>query len=169
MSSQLDIAKELRDDEIQYYKDIADGKPAKLHTDEILSEYESPSGTVYIWGIFITLAVGLILMIAGNNATSYWGSSLVTGGCIGMHSCACAVYGIACLWFLHEYLDCQRAEKMWPGIKKQLGYEPTLGPTIFFGVFFCLLLAIVLLEYPEYPWYQEWMEHVGEVMAKHYN
>lgn len=169
MSSQLDIAKMLRDDEIQYYKDIADGKPAKLHTDEILSEYESPSGAVYMWGIFITLVVGLVLMFAGNNATSSWGSSFVTGERIGMHACGCAVYGIAFLWFLHEYLDCQRAEKMWPGIKEQLGYEPTLGPTILFGVFFCLFLVIVLLEYPEYLRYQEWMKHVGEVMAKHYS
>lgn len=158
MTNPHEIATMLRDDEIQYYKDIVDKKPARLHTKEILAQYEPPhpyGGTLVLLAI---VAATMALLLGSEGSLGGPSEELGMIGCAGMIHC------VAALWYLHDYLECKRAEEVWPGILKTLDRTPSLVPVVFYGAYFCIIAFGFIVKYQDY---QRYLERIAQWQASH--
>lgn len=145
MGERTDIAKALRDDDVQYLKALANGKSAEKHTSRIVGDYRLSYKSDVMYPFFTAVGIGGVCVMLSQ------GDSLGSGGDLGLIAIGWLCFA---LLFLHRFClirDYRAAEKIYPGINVLLGahteFVPTWGyftVTIFFAVLISILFAVTL-------------------------
>lgn len=146
MMERTRIAKELRDDDIRYLKEIADGKTAKRNTSKIIGDYQLHSANSVFWphfGYFLFfLFVQTALLSVRREPIVAIISALI---------CMVLSYGPIARDALIIY-DYENAPKVYPEINAFLGSRtnfvpswPTFGLAILFAAGETLASIIIIL------------------------
>lgn len=136
--SRTSIAKRLRDDEIQYLKDIADGRAAQKHTSEIVTTYHLSANGDIGWPAIACLFVSLFFNHEASKLQYNEFESLIYSF-MGAVSVFCPViYGSLLIG------DYKKASEIYPDINAVLGTRTEFIPTwswLFLPIVFCVLGA----------------------------
>ena len=127
------IAKRLRDDDIRYLKDIADGKPAQKHTSEIANGYRLNLHDEVSWPtIFCAFAGGIFTLWS-------WKTMCGDGFALFLSAIGCAVSCLPMILYYNLHRDYKTAPEIYPEINSILGagteFIPSWDMFIFPGFF----------------------------------
>lgn len=145
MGQRTDIAKALRDDEIQYLKALASGKPAEKHTEKIVGDYQFTCKTEILM-FCMAIGVGVVcLMFANGKTLGYYPANLVLTGIAWICSVLLLIYRFCSI---HDF---RTAEKIYPEVNAILGAQTEFRPSwlcfpfsIVFAVIFTVFFVLEL-------------------------
>ena len=141
MGQRTDIAKALRDDDIQYLTALASGKPAEKHVVQIVGDYRLSYKDDVLTPFFIPVFPVLICLMLLNGEVSRSTSAILAG----------FVWFCYALVFLHRLLlihDYRTAEEIYPEVNSLLGAQTEFVPSWgqFVGtIFFFIILSILFV------------------------